>query len=250
MNRSICLNADLGELPGDAGRALDAAMLRVVTRCNIACGGHAGNDESMRRTVAVAKTRRVQIGAHPSYPDIEHFGRRSLTMDPVELAASLEAQVSRLLELAKNAGMQVTHLKAHGALYNDAAKDAALAKLVAGAAVKAGIPELVGPPNSAMDNAAQAAGLRFLAEGFADRSYEPDGSLTPRSLPGAVIDDEAEVLAQALSFVQFGTVTVRGGGALRLPIHTLCLHSDTPGAADHASAIRDGLEAVGIEVRA
>ena len=185
MSRSICLNADLGELPGEAGRTLDAAMLRVVTRCNIACGGHAGDDDSIRRTVEVAKTHRVQIGAHPSYPDREHFGRRSLTMEPAELAASLDTQVSRLLEIAKSAGVPVVHLKAHGALYNDAAKDGALARLVASAAVKAGIPELVGPPNSAMDTAAQAAGLRFLAEGFADRSYEPDGALTPRGLPGA-----------------------------------------------------------------
>jgi 5-oxoprolinase (ATP-hydrolysing) subunit A len=250
MSRSICLNADLGELPGEAGRALDAEMLRVVTRCNIACGGHAGDDDSMRRTVEVAKKHRVQIGAHPSYPDVEHFGRRSLTMEPAELAASLDAQLSRLLEIAKSAGVPVVHLKAHGALYNDAAKDEALAKLVAGAAVKAGIPELVGPPISAMDTAAQAAGLRFLAEGFADRSYEPDGALTPRSVPGAVIAEGAEVLAQALSFAQTGTVSVRGGGALRLPIQTLCLHSDTPGAADHAAAIRAGLEAAGIEVRA
>lgn len=250
MSRSICLNADLGELPGEAGRTLDAAMLRVVTRCNIACGGHAGDDDSMRRTVEVAKSHRVQIGAHPSYPDREHFGRLSLTMEPAELAASLDTQVSRLLEIAKSAGVPVVHLKAHGALYNDAAKDGAFARLVASAAVKAGIPELVGAPNSAIDTAAQAAGLRFLAEGFADRSYEPDGALTPRGLPGAVIAEGAEVLAQALSFAQTGTVSVRGGGALRLPIQTLCLHSDTPGAADLAAAIRAGLEAAGIEVRA
>ncbi len=250
MSRSICLNADLGELPGEAGRALDAAMMRVVTRCNIACGGHAGDDDSMRRTVEVAKKHRVQIGVHPSYPDMEHFGRRSLTMETAELAASLDAQVSRLLEIAKSAGVPVVHLKAHGALYNDAAKDEALAQLVAGAAVKASIPELVGPPNSAMDMAAHAAGLRFLAEGFADRSYEQDGALTPRSLPGAVIAEGAEVLAQALSFAQSGKVKLRGGGELHLPIHTLCLHSDTPGAAGHAAAIRAGLEAAGIEVRA
>jgi UPF0271 protein len=171
-------------------------------------------------------------------------------MEPADLAASLDAQVSRLLEIAKSAGVPLVHLKAHGALYNDAAKDGALAKLVAGAAVKAGIPELVGPPNSAMYTAAQAAGLRFLAEGFADRSYEPDGALTPRSVSGAVIAEGAEVLVQALSFAQAGKVKVRGGGELRLPIHTLCLHSDTPGAADHAAAIRAGLEAACIEVRA
>ncbi len=250
MTKSICLNADLGELPGEEGRALDAAMLRVVTRCNIACGGHAGDAESMRRTVETAKEYRVQIGAHPSYPDIEHFGRRSLTMESADLAASLEEQVSRLLAIAKRAGMRVAHLKAHGALYNDAARDGALAALVAGVAVKAGIPELVGPPNSALEAAARRAGLRYLTEGFADRTYEPDGSLTPRSVQGAVIEEAAAVLEQALSFAANGTVKLRGGGALTLPIQTLCLHSDTPGAPDHALAIRAGLEAAGIEVRA
>lgn len=250
MSKSICLNADLGELPGEDGRALDAAMLRVVTRCNIACGGHAGDAYSMRRTAEVAKTHRVRIGAHPSYPDIQHFGRRSLQLAPEALALSLQVQVNSLLEIAKTAGVQVTHLKAHGALYNDAAKDGALARLIAGVAAGAGIPELVGPPGSSLGAAAQVTGLRFLAEGFVDRSYELDGALTPRSIPGAVIEDAAAMLAQAVLVVRSGVVDVRGGGRIALPVQTLCLHSDTPGGAGLAAVLRAGLAAAGVEVRA
>ena len=247
---SVCLNADLGELPGIEGRALDAAMLEVVTRCNIACGGHAGDAQTMRQTVERAKFHGVQVGAHPSYPDMANFGRRSLTMPLPELSASLHAQIRLLQEIAEGQGAVVVHLKPHGALYNDAARDAVLAKLIAGVAVRAGLGELIGPPKSELEKAALASGLRFLAEGFADRSYEPDGALTPRTVDGAVIEDENLVLAQALAFVREGKVTVRGGGQIALQIQTLCLHSDTPGAAEHARAIRTGLEQAGIEVRA
>lgn len=250
MMRTLCLNADLGELPGPDGRALDAEMLRVITRCNVACGGHAGDDASMRATIRVARSNGVRIGAHPSYPDLENFGRRTLTMSPQYLSASLIAQTRRLLEIAAEENAAVTHLKAHGALYNDAAKDAALASVIAAVAADAGVNELVGPPDSELQHAALAAGLDYLAEGFADRSYEPDGALTPRSLPGAVLDNTSAVLAQALGFARDGMVAVRGGGRIPLTIDTLCLHSDTPGAAEHARTLRAGLEAAGIEVRA
>lgn len=250
MSKSLCLNADLGEMPGEAGRALDAEMLQVVTRCNIACGGHAGDEETMRRTLRRAAANGVQIGAHPSYPDLANFGRRSLKMAPEALMAAVMEQVGALLEVARQEGAKVGHLKAHGALYNDAAKDAGLAGLIAAAALAAGIGELVGQPGSEMETAADIAGLRFIGEGFADRTYEPDGSLTPRNLEGAVIEDTASVLAQALGFAQEKSVSIRGGGRLRLKIETLCLHSDTPGAAEHARAIRDGLEAAGVAVRA
>jgi len=250
MNTTVCLNADLGELPGPDGRALDAAMLRVVTRCNIACGGHAGDADSMRETVRRAKAFGVQIGAHPSYPDRVDFGRRSLKMEPAELAESLASQTQLLIDIAKEEGAVVVHLKAHGALYNDAAKGTALAALVAGVAERAGIPQLIGPPNSAAEAAARAIGLEYIAEGFADRSYEPDGALTPRSIDGAVIRETSAVLAQALGFAKDGAVTVRGGGRIALKVGTLCLHSDTPGAGKHAAAIRSGLEAAGVAVRA
>lgn len=250
MTPSLCLNADLGELPGEAGRALDAEMLKVVTRCNIACGGHAGDKETMRRTVREAVASGVQIGAHPSYPDLANFGRRSMAMPPDALMAAVMEQVKALLEVAREEGAHVRHLKAHGALYNDAAKDAALAGLIAGAALAAGIGELVGQPGSELETVADLGGLRFVGEGFADRTYEHDGSLTPRNIEGAVIEDTARVLEQALGFAEKKSVAIRGGGRLHLSIDTLCLHSDTPGAAAHARAIRNGLEAAGVEVRA
>jgi 5-oxoprolinase (ATP-hydrolysing) subunit A len=250
MTRTLCLNADLGERPGPEGRALDADMLRVLTRCNVACGGHAGDEASMRATVRAARENGVRIGAHPSYPDLENFGRRTLTISPPDLAASLSAQTRQLLKIAAEEKAAVTHLKAHGALYNDAAKDAGLAAVIVAVAVETGIRELVGPPGSELERAARAAGLAYLAEGFADRSYEPDGALTPRSLPGAVLEDTSAVLAQALGFARDGAVAVRGGGRIMLAIDTLYLHSDTPGAPAHARALRAGLEASGIEVRA
>lgn len=250
MTASLCLNADLGELAGPEGRALDAAMLEVVTRCNIACGGHAGDAQVMRQTVRTARQHGVQIGAHPSYPDMENFGRRSLVINPAELATSLDAQTQLLLDLAQEEGARVEHLKPHGALYNDAARDAGLAQLIAGVAARAGIGELIGPPHSQLEQAARSAGIRFLAEGFADRSYEADGALTPRSMPGAVLEDTAAVLAQALAFAREGRVAVRTGGHITLRAGTLCLHSDTPGAPGHARVIRAGLEQAGIKVRA
>ncbi len=250
MTRTLCLNADLGELPGPEGRALDCAMLRVVTRCNVACGGHAGDDASMRATIRAAIENGVRIGAHPSYPDLENFGRRTLVMTPDDLSTALASQTRRLIGIAAEEGAEITHLKAHGALYNDAAKDPVLARVIASVTAEAGIPDLVGPPESELERAAHAASLNYLAEGFADRSYEPDGALTPRNIAGAVLEDTAAVLAQALGFAREGTVAVRGGGRIPLAMDTLCLHSDTPGAAEHARALREGLESAGIEVRA
>lgn len=250
MSRSVCLNADLGELPGPEGRALDAAILNVVTRCNVACGGHAGDEASMRETVRRAVACGVQIGAHPSYPDTESFGRRSLNLAAEELSESIGAQIETLLHIAAEEGARITHLKPHGALYNDAAKRADLSALIVQAARRAGIFELLGPPNSELEAAARAAGIAFVAEGFADRTYEVDGALTPRGMPGAVIENEAAIEAAALRMALDGTVAARTGEVLVLGIGTICLHSDTPGAAQHAQQIRDALERAGIRVHA
>ncbi len=250
MIRSICLNADLGEMPGPEGRALDAAILRFVTRCNVACGGHAGDEPSMRETVRRAALLGVRIGAHPSYPDRTNFGRVSLNLAPERLKSELEAQVAGLLRIAEGEGAIVSHLKPHGALYNDAAKDANLAALIVGVMRSAGIGELVGPPQSALEAAARNAGFVFVAEGFADRAYEADGSLTPRRFPGAVISDEGAVEAAALRMARDGAVLSRTGELLKLGIVTLCLHSDTPGAVAHAARIRHALEAAGFRITA
>ncbi|MBX3724549.1 MAG: 5-oxoprolinase subunit PxpA [Xanthomonadales bacterium] len=250
MNGSICLNADLGELPGRAGRDLDAALLALVSRCNIACGGHAGDPESMAATVDAAARRDVGIGAHPSYPDRAGFGRQSMAISRSALADSLSAQVTALVSIATAQGSRVRHLKPHGALYNDAAADPALAMLVARLAIDARIGELLGPPRSALAEAAAHTGLRFVAEGFADRAYQADGGLAPRNLPGAVLGRPAALIAQALQIVRTHTVTARTGELLELHVQTLCLHGDTPAALSLARALRDALDQAGIAVRA
>lgn len=249
MTRSICLNADIGELPGEAGRALDRAILRVVSRCSIACGGHAGDAASMALTLEMAQAFGVLAGAHPSYPDREGFGRSRNNVSAAELAASLKDQVSDLLRIAAATGTQVRHIKPHGALYNDAAKDAGLATMVAALCLETGIPVLLGPPASEMERAARAGGLTYIAEGFADRSYEADLSLTPRNLPGAVFHDAESQRAQALSLVLRHEVTTRTGETIPLHVQTLCLHGDTPGAAENAALLRAALEAQGIAIR-
>lgn len=248
MTRSICLNADIGELPGEAGRALDRAILKVVSRCSIACGGHAGDAESMAQTLQMAKEFGVLAGAHPSYPDREGFGRSRNNVSAAELAASLKDQVSELQRIAAATGAQVRHIKPHGALYNDAAKDAGLAGMVAALCLETGIPVLLGPPASEMERAARASGLTYVAEGFADRAYEADLSLTPRNLPGAVFHDAESQSAQALSLVLRHEVTTRTGETIALHVQTLCLHGDTPGAAENAALLRAALEAQGIAI--
>lgn len=249
MTRSICLNADIGELPGDAGRALDRAILKVVSRCSIACGGHAGDAASMAQTLGMATEFGVLAGAHPSYPDRAGFGRSRNNMSAAELAVSLKDQVSELQRIAAATGAQVRHIKPHGALYNDAAKDAGLAGMVAALCVETGIPVLLGPPASEMERAARASGLTYIAEGFADRSYEADLSLTPRNLPGAVFHDPETQQAQALSIALRHGVTTRTGETIALHVQTLCLHGDTPGAAENAALLRAALEAQGIAIR-
>lgn len=250
MKRRICLNADLGELPGAAGRALDEALLALVSRCNIACGGHAGDAATMAATVAAACRHGVRIGAHPSYPDRAGFGRRRPDVDEATLAASLAAQVAALAAVAAAQQAPLRHLKAHGALYNDAAADPALAGLVARTAVAAGIAELLGPPGSALADAADRTGLRFVAEGFADRAYLADGRLAPRDTPGAVFGQPGQVVAQALSLLRSGQVETRDGLRIDLPVRTLCLHGDTPAALALARALRAALAEAGVEVRA
>lgn len=248
MSTRICLNADVGELSGDNGRALDRAILDVVTRCNIACGGHAGDDESMAATIQAAVARNVLIGAHPSYPDREGFGRTRPSVSDQELEQSLLSQVRALKTIAHEQGATIAHLKPHGTLYNDAAKDESLAGIVISTCQRMGIPELLGPPGSALERKARQAGLVFVAEAFADRSYEADASLTPRALPGAVMTDEAMQLAQVVSIVEAGEVIARTGERVRVQAQTICLHGDTPGAAGSALALKRALVARGIEI--
>ena len=228
----IDLNADLGE-----GDPHDAELLAIVSSCNIACGGHAGDEEIMRATVKAAIANGVAIGAHPSYPDREGFGRRSGYLAGDELRASLIEQISALNSITLELGATLVHVKPHGALYNDAVNDRELSDLVIDCVV-ASVPgaAFVGLPDSEMQKAASVHSLDFVAEGFIDRAYQEDGQLVPRSEPGAVHRTLDLVLPQAVSLVG--------------KVDTLCIHGDTPGAAEAAAAVRSALEKQGVEIRA
>lgn len=222
----IDLNADLGEECGD-----DAAMLDVVTSANVACGAHAGGGAVMWETVREARRRAVVVGAHVSYPDREGFGRRPMSMPHAALVGSVRSQIEAVAGAAEGA---LRYVKAHGALYNTIAEDDAQAAAVLEAL--SGWPHplalLTLPGGRAADRAA-AAGVRVVAEGFADRAYQPDGSLVPRSQPGAVLHGPQEVAAQALALAASGRV------------QSLCVHGDTPGAVALARAVRRALEDAG-----
>ena len=232
MVQMIDLNADLGE-----GDPCDAELLTIVSSCNIACGGHAGDAETMRITVAAAIKNGVSIGAHPAYPDREGFGRRSGFLRGDALRESLQAQIEALVSIAAEQGVAISHVKPHGALYNDAVNDRELADVIATASL-ATVPEaaFVGLPNSELQKAAAGSGLDFVGEGFIDRAYQDDGQLVPRSQPGAVHDSLEVVLPQAISLAD--------------KVDTLCIHGDTPGAAGVAKAVRDALEQKGVQIRA
>ena len=242
---TIDLNADLGE-----GEACDAELLQVVSSCNIACGGHAGDAESIEATLREALARGVNVGAHPAYPDREGFGRRSRFMSGEPLRDALRSQLDDFGRAAARLGATVTHVKPHGTLYTDAVVDAELADIIAGVVAEVpGKPMLVGQPGTALESAAEAHGLGFIAEAFVDRAYQPNGQLVPRSQPGAVHGDIAQIQRQAVSLARDGTVQCPDGSTVRVRADTLCIHGDTPGAAAAARAVRVALEHDGIEIR-
>lgn len=243
---TIDLNADLGE-----GDAYDAELLRVVSSCNIACGGHAGDAGTIAATIREALANGVSVGAHPAYPDREGFGRRSRFMTGAPLRESLRSQLGEFGRVAAELGAPVSHVKPHGTLYTDAVVDAELAEIIAGAVAEMpGGPRLVGQPGTELEAAAQAHGLAFVAEAFVDRAYQPNGQLVPRSQPGAVHGDIGQIQSQAVSLARDGSVQCKDGSTVVVRADTLCIHGDTPGAAAAARAVRDALEQEGVEVRA
>ncbi len=246
MARSIDLNADMGEYADENAAQVEADLMALITSCSVACGGHAGDKESMGRTVRLAKSHTVRIGAHPAYPDREGFGRRSMDIDIDALGISLRKQIDDLRAVLGSENAVLSHVKAHGALYNDTARDERLAGVVAEAAAGASI---VGPPGSALEKAARAAGAEFIAEGFVDRLYRTDGSLTPRSLAGAVIADIDARAAQAAAIAS-GSEFSAADGPMTLNAATLCIHSDSPSAVETARAVRKALDAAGVSIAA
>ena len=246
---AIDLNADVGESLGQWPMGDDEHLIPLVSSVNIACGFHAGDPLTIERTIRLASAAEAAIGAHPGYPDLVGFGRRDLDMAADELEAAVIYQVAAVAGLARASGAELRHVKAHGALYNRAAHDERLADSIA-RAVRRFSPELilVALAGSRLVDAGRAAGLAVAEEAFPDRAYEPDGSLRSRRLPDAVLMDSATVAARAVEMARDGTVTATDGSVIPLRADTLCLHGDTPGAAEHARAVRNALEAAGVSI--
>jgi UPF0271 protein len=246
----VDLNSDVGEGFGPWRMGDDESLLEVVTTVNVACGFHAGDPLIMARTVALAKERGVAVGAHPGLNDLWGFGRRRIEGDaPEDVAAMVVYQVGALRGIAARAGVQVGHVKLHGALSNAAATDARLADAVAEALhdLDAELTWLV-PGGSEMAAAGERAGLRTVHEVFADRAYDDAGDLLPRSLPGAVIDDPDQVAARAVAMVRDQGVRTATGALVPLRVESICVHGDTLGAVAAARLVRSRLETAGIEV--
>jgi len=251
MGKTIDLNCDMGESFGAWTMGRDEALLELVTSANIACGFHAGDPATMMRTVQCAAAKGVALGAHPSLPDLQGFGRRTMGITSKEARGLTLYQVGALEAFAKAAGSRLRHVKPHGALYNMAAKDRALADAIAGA-VRDFEPALilVGLSGSELIRAGQEIGLRCASEVFADRGYEADGSLSPRSAPGAMITNEDVAVSRVLRMVLEGRVESRTGVDVALQAETVCIHGDQPKALAFARRLRKALEEAGVEVRA
>ncbi len=248
--RVIDLNSDLGEAFGAHRIGFDEELFDLISSANVACGFHGGDPRVMERTVAACVARGIGIGAHPGFPDLAGFGRREIAATPDEIRTDTLYQLGALDAFCRAAGVQMQHVKAHGALYNRAVKDAAAAEAIA-AAVRAHDPGLVmlAPPGSQLFASAEAAGLPTAREGFVDRAYNADGTLVNRRLPGAVITDPAAAAERALRLVVEATLTAIDGTELPLTVDSLCIHSDTPGAVAIARAVRDRFADAGIAIR-
>jgi UPF0271 protein len=241
---TIDLNSDLGE-----GAGTEEAIMPLITSANIACGAHAGDERSMREAVTLAKVHGVAVGAHPGYRDPASFGRKALEIPAADLVADLVAQIEALMRIASSESVPVTHVKAHGALYNEAQRNGSVAASIV-AAVTTAAPDMLlfVFPGSAVERLARAAGLRVAREGFIDRAYEPDGALRSRALDHSLITDPGKAAAQAVSFMVDGGVRAHDGSFLEQGVDTLCVHGDTPGAANILRAARAALVSAGVRV--
>ena len=240
--RSMDLNADLGE-----GGAHDAAMIARVSSANIACGGHAGNETTMREAVAACIAAGVAVGAHPGYEDAEHFGRREFALPIIEVVEMITRQIHRLAAVA---GPGIHHVKLHGALYHQADRDVSLASVVTQCVAKL-LPGcgFFTPPGGALAQKANDAGLRVVVEGFADRRYTPAGGLVPRSEPDSVITDVDAAVAQAMEIAFMRRVRTTDGSLIPLHAETICIHGDSPRALEILKAVRQALLDAGFSIR-
>jgi 5-oxoprolinase (ATP-hydrolysing) subunit A len=248
--KSIDLNCDMGEMPAAIADGTQESLMPFLTSVNIACGGHAGDEKMMRATVEQALRWKVAIGAHPGYPDRANFGRLELDLPPKEIAESVFEQVKKIARIAANCGARLSHVKAHGALYNQAARESAFAEAIArGVARWRRDVVLVGLAGSRMLDAFRAAGFAVAAEAFADRRYEPQGGLRSRRFSDALILDPSDAANQALRIAQRGSITAWDGTEIPVEAQTICVHGDTPGAVQIAAMVADRLKNAGIALR-
>jgi 5-oxoprolinase (ATP-hydrolysing) subunit A len=248
--KTIDLNCDMGESYGAWKMGEDAAVMPYITSANIACGFHGGDPATIRKTVALALERGVAIGAHPSLPDLQGFGRRVMQIKPQEMYDLVVYQAGAVEAFARAAGAKLHHVKCHGALYNMAATDAALSEAMVRAVKDLGGTMLYALSGSKTHETAKSAGIRVAGEVFADRGYADDGTLAPRELPGGLIEDPAQAVKQALAMIEQGYVTSLGGKRVPVAADTLCLHGDQPGAVAFAKALRKTFAEKGISVAA
>ncbi len=249
--KRIDLNCDMGELPEAIADGTQEALMRSVTSVNVACGGHAGDERTMRTTLEQALQAGVATGAHPGYPDRANFGRLELKLPVETIADSVFEQVRALAEIAAACGARLAHVKPHGALYNQAVRNRELAEAIAeGVARWSRDVVVVGLAGSPMLDVFREAGLAVAAEAFADRRYEPDGTLRSRKFEDALIRDPAEAGRQALSVAERGVVIASDGSEVAVNVQTICIHGDTPGAAKIAATVARTLHRAGIALGA
>ncbi|HET9995423.1 MAG TPA: 5-oxoprolinase subunit PxpA [Candidatus Acidoferrum sp.] len=245
--KRIDLNCDMGELQEAIADGTQEALMRSITSANVACGGHAGDERTMRTTIEQALRWKVAIGAHPGYPDRENFGRLELKMPAEKVADSVFEQVGAMAKIADACGARLAHVKPHGALYNQAVRNLELAEAIAEGVARWGKDVvLVGLAGSPMLDVFREAGFAVAAEAFADRRYEPDGTLRSRKFEDALIRDPAEAGRQALSIVERGTVIASDGSKVAVNAQTICIHGDTPGAPEIAATVARMLREAGI----
>jgi UPF0271 protein len=247
--RFIDINCDIGEGQGAEPSAIDRELMTLVSSVNIACGYHAGNLELMAAIVRLAAQNRVAIGAHPGYPDRENFGRRELSLPITEIEEIVLAQIKTLAEIADRQKAKLIHVKPHGALYNQASRDATIARAIARAVrhFSSGLI-LVGLAGSQLIEAGLETGLPTASEGFPERAYESDGSLRSRNLPGALISDAGKAAEQGLHLAMDGITFNKNGNLKKYPVDTLCIHGDSPGVLGITRALRKKLEEAGYSI--
>lgn len=243
--RQIDLNCDLGE-----GYPHDAELMKYISSANIACGGHFGDADSMKRTIELALENNVAIGAHPSYPDRENFGRKSIKIEPRALMASMIEQIEALRTIARSCGTEITHIKPHGALYNDSAKDRDLAALIAETVAEYDRSLVIfGLADSFSIIEAESVGINACGEAFADRTYQADGSLTPRTELDAFVMDSRVALSNIVHLIDTKTLIATTGKHLYIHAETVCIHGDGPKAVEFASTLYMELTKNGVKIK-